>query len=319
MRILRLLFSATMFFVIIVVASFFIAREALLYLGSSQLQSSFRTLTLSKNRGQFASQCRQLGSVGVGGDGIVKYQLRFLSSNDYLLEAVCNQFSFDPILIEQVSLPEFVSKVPGGSGFVLDSLDGGIEIQVFAQELEKISEVVGFDLSGLVKTVSLTSEDGKSIVEGDINSISGSPVTSCNGYGYECCQDVSQVGIGSRITGLVDCEKTCYSSCATRPIVLSFNTNPIFDPKERTLYTSDEQTVEFTYVADAGKASTVGGVIDFGDGKKMPVSGLAGQVSHTYSCPWGGCEYYVTLTLEDNWGIESADTNIGKIKIVIGN
>lgn len=319
MRILRLLFSATIFFVIIIVASFFVAREALLYWGTSQVQSSFRTLTLSRNKGQFASQCRQLGSTGIGGDGIIKYQLRFLSSKDYLLEAVCNQFSFDPILIEQTSLPEFVSKVQGSSGFTLDSSSGGIEIQVFAQELEKISEVIGFDLSSLVKTVALTSEDGVSISESVTGVTSSGPVTSCNGYGYECCQEVSQVGIGSRITGLVDCEKTCYSSCASRPIVLSFNTNPIFDPKERTLYTSDEQSIDFTYVADAGNASSIAGVIDFGDGDKLPVSGLAGQVSHAYSCPWGGCEYYVTLTLEDNWGVESADTNIGKIKIVIGN
>ncbi|MBU0974754.1 hypothetical protein KKD03_03585, partial [Patescibacteria group bacterium] len=133
----------------------------------------------------------------------------------------------------------------------------------------------------------------------------------------ECCQDVSQTGVGDKITGLVDCEKTCYSSCATRPVILSFNSNPLFDPQLRSLTVSSEDTVEFTYVADAGKATTVGGVLDFGDGKKLPISGFAGQSSHTYSCTRASCEYIVRLVLEDNWGVESAETNISKIKIIV--
>ncbi len=317
MRIIKLLFSAIIIFLIITVVGFFIARESLLFWGSSKIKKSVSTLTISKNRDSFISQCKQLGSTFVNGEDIVTYRLRFLSSKEYLLEAVCSQFSYDPILIEQVDLPNFVTKVPGTSGFLLGSRPNGIEIQVFAEEISKISEAIKIDLSGLLRKQVLIVEDGSISNNGDERFIGGGPVTSCNGYGYECCQDVSQTGVGDKITGLVDCEKSCFASCATRPVVLSFNSNPLFDPKLRSLEITNGATVEYTYVADAGKATTVGGVLDFGDGKKLPISGLAGQSSHTYSCTKPSCEYTVRLVLEDNWGVESAETNISKIKIIV--
>ncbi|NCQ66109.1 MAG: hypothetical protein COZ34_04595 [Candidatus Pacebacteria bacterium CG_4_10_14_3_um_filter_34_15] len=317
MRIIKLLFSAIIIFLLITVTGFFIARESLLFWGTSKIKNSLRTLTLSKSRDSFISQCKQLGSTFVNGEDLVTYRLRFLSSNEYLLEAVCSQFSFDPILIEQVVLPNFVTKVPGTSGFILGSRPNGIELQVFSEEISKISDAIKIDLTGLSRKQALIADNGVIISDGEDRFIGGGPVTSCNGYGYECCQDVSQTGIGDKITGLVDCEKSCYSACATRPVVLSFNSNPLFDPQARSLEITNEATVEFTYVADAGKATTVGGVLDFGDGKKLPISGLAGQSSHTYSCARASCEYTVRLVLEDNWGVESAETNISKIKIIV--
>ena len=321
MRILKLIFSATIFFVITVAIGFFSARGVLLHFGTSKIKKSFKTLSLSRNHEFYASECRELGSVSIGSEGIVRLQLRFLSSKEYILEAVCNQFSFDPILIGQDSLPNFVTKMPGSSGFILNSSGNNIKLQVFADEIEKLSKSLNIDLSVLIKTESLISNNGIDIVTDDniSNVIRSGPVTSCGGYGYECCQEISQVGVGGKITGLVDCEETCYSSCATRPIILSFNTSPIFEPRERSLTVSSGDTVEFTYVADAGEATTVGGVLDFGDGKKLPVTGLAGQSSHTYSCSRSRCEYTVQLILEDNWGIESFDTNISKIKILVGS
>lgn len=80
-----------------------------------------------------------------------------------------------------------------------------------------------------------------------------------------------------------------------------------------------EKPLNLLYVADAGKETTVGGVLDFGDGKKLPVTGLAGQSSHTYTCNRTQCEYLVQLTLEDNWGVESSETNISKINVVVNN
>lgn len=317
MRIIKLLFSAIIIFFIITVAGFFVARESLLFWGTSKIKNSLGTLTLSKSRDSFISQCKQLGSTFVNGEDIVTYRLRFLSSNEYLLEAVCSQFSFDPILMEQVVLPSFVTKVPGTSGFLLSSKPNGIELQVFSEEINKISEAIKIDLSSLLRRKTIIAEEGVIISNANEALLGGGPVTSCNGYGYECCQDVSQTGVGNKITGLVDCEKSCYSSCATRPVVLSFNSNPLFDPKARSLTTSSGGTVEFTYVADAGKATTVGGILDFGDGKKLPISGLASQSSHTYTCTKASCEYTVRLVLEDNWGVESAETNISKIKIIV--
>lgn len=317
MRVLKLFFSAVFLFLIIAVVGFFVTREALLYWGTSKVRNSLRTLSLSENQDLFVSQCKQLGSTSVANEDIVTYQLRFLSSEEFLLEAVCDQFSFDPILIEQITLPQFVTKVPGTSGFILSPRQSGIELQVFSKEIDKIAETVKIDLSKTIKTKTLIAEDGIIILDGDNGFVGGGPTTSCNGYGFECCQDVSQTGVGSKITGLVDCEKNCYSSCADRPIILSFNSNPFFDPRKRSLSISSGEIVEFTYVADAGKATTVAGVLDFGDGKKLPVTGLAGQSSHTYSCTRSSCEYTVRLILEDNWGISSADTSTSKIKVIV--
>ena len=185
------------------------------------------------------------------------------------------------------------------------------------KRLLEISEVIKIDLSSFIRTKALVAKDGIIILDGENGFIGAGPTTSCNGYGYECCLDTSQIGVGSKITGLVDCEKNCYSSCANRPIILSFNSNPLLDPRKRSLSISSGETVEFTYVADAGKATTVAGVLDFGDGKKLPVTGLVGQSSHTYSCTRSSCEYVAKLTLEDNWGISSADTSTSKIKVIV--
>lgn len=317
MRILKLFFSAIIFFVIITIVGFFIAREALLFWGTSKIKNSLATLSQARNRDSFAAQCKQLGSTYVGGEELVTYRLRFLSSDEFLLEAVCSQFSQDPILIEQVDLPQFVSKVPGTSGFILNSRQSGIELQVFSDEINKIASLIKIDLSSLLRVKSLVAEDGVIVSVGQNESVGSGPITSCGGYGYQCCQDVSQTGVGDKIVGLADCEKNCYSSCVTRPIILSFNSNPLFDPRLRTLEATSGDTVEFTYVVDSGNASSVVGILDFGDGKKLPISGLAGQSSHTYTCNKNSCEYIVRLVLEDNWGVESSDTNISKIKIVL--
>ncbi|MBP7740746.1 hypothetical protein KA089_01015 [Candidatus Woesebacteria bacterium] len=317
MRILKLLFTAVILFVLISVSLFFVARESLLFWGTSKIKNSLSTLNLSRNRDSYLSQCKKLGSNFVSGQEIITYRLRFLSSKEYLLEAVCDQFSYDPILIEQVILPQFVTKVPGTSGFVLSTQQSGIELQVFADEISKIAQATKMDLSKMLKKKVLVAQDGLIISDSKNGFIGGGPVTSCNGYGYTCCQAVSQTGVGDKISGLVDCEDSCYYSCATRPVVLSFNTNPLFDPRERSVEVNTDETVEFTYVADAGQSNTVGGVLDFGDGKKLPISGLAGQSSHTYTCAKTRCEYTAKLVLEDNWGVESADTNINKIKIIV--
>ncbi len=317
MRVLKLLFSALVIFLVLTLIAFFITREALLYLGTSRIKSSLRELSLARNKGSFVSQCKQLGSTYTAGEDIVSYQLRFLSSQEFVLEAVCNQFPLDPITIKRVSLPQFVSKVPGTSGFKLNYSQNGVELQVFAQELEKLQEASNLDLSKLVRVKDLVADDGVVIASGSNGYLGNGPVTTCVGYGYQCCEDVTHIGVGNRIEGLVDCEQNCYLTCAKRPVILSFNTNPLVNPSMRTLHINNGETVEFTYIADAGKNVSVVGVINFGDGKKTSVSGLAGQTSHVYSCTKSSCDYLTQLFLEDNWGVKSADTHISRIRVVV--
>ena len=292
-------------------------RELMLYWGTSNVRSSLKEMTLAKNRGSFGSQCNELGSRAVGDSSLVSYQLRFISSSEYLVEAVCEGFQYDPILISQGSLPEFVTKVPGTSGFSLNHQQSGIDLEVFESEINKLSETTGFDFSFLTKHKSLVTQNGVLIKSEELGVINDGPVTVCSGYGYQCCNEVSHFGIGDRITGLPDCEQSCYSACASRPVVLSFNSNPLLDQKTRTVPVSSGSTVQFTFVADSGKANSMSGILDFGDGDKAPISGLAGQVSHIYNCKLARCEYDVRITLEDNWGVKSADLETNKMKVIV--
>lgn len=317
MRILRLIISAFLFFAVIIVAGFFLVRELLLYWGTSNIRSSLREMVLARNRGSFSSQCNEFGSRAIGNDSLVTYQLRFISSTEYLVEAVCSGFQYDPILIAQGELPQFVTKVPGTSGFNFGFEQSAIEIEVFSHEIEKITQSTGFDFSFLSKKRYLVTENGVLIKADEMGYVPEGPVTVCSGYGYQCCNEVSHFGVGDRITGLPDCEQSCYSSCASRPVVLSFNSNPLLDQKTRSVTVQSGSSVQFTFVGDSGKATSMSGILDFGDGDKAPVSGLAGQVSHIYECKLARCEYEVKITLEDNWGVKSADLNSNKMKVIV--
>ncbi len=317
MRILRLLISAFLFFVIIVVGGFFLLREVLLFWGASNIKGSLREMVQARNRGSFGTQCSALGSTPVGTESLVTYQVRFLTSSEYLVEAVCQGFDYDPILIAQGSLPQFVTKVPGTSGFLDSFTATGIELEVFSSESKALSNTTGFDFSFLVKQKLLLAEEGV-LIKAEKDAFMGEgPVTVCSGYGYECCNEVSHFGIGDRITGLSDCENSCYAACASRPVVLSFNSNPLMDPKTRTVTINPGDPVQFTYVADSGEAKSMSGILDFGDGEKAPISGLAGQVSHTYECASSSCTYTAVVTLEDNWGAKSADLQNNKVTILV--
>lgn len=317
MRILRLIISAFIFFAVIIIGGFYLTREILLFLGETNIKNSLKEMVLAKNSGSYGSQCNELGSRAVGNESIVSYQLRFISSSDYLVEAVCEGFQYNPILIKQESLPQFVTKVPGTSGFNYSLEQSGIKIETFANEIEALSQATGFDLSFLSKEKYLVAQNGVVIKIDNVGFVGAGPVTSCVGYGYQCCNEISHLGVGDRIIGLPECEQSCYSSCASRPVVLSFNSNPIIDQKTRTINVASGSIVEFSYVGDFGKASLMNGILDFGDGEKSPVSGLTGKVSHTYECRSSRCEYIATLTLEDNLGVKSADLDTNKIKIIV--
>lgn len=318
MRILKIILNAFLLFTVIVVVGFFLGREVLLSLGESKIRAALRELTQVQKRGNFEAQCSELGANVIGGETLVTYQIRFISSSEYLVEAACEGFVYDPITIAQGSLPEFVTKVPGTSGFLLDGmLRNGVELEVFALEIKVLSKATGVDLSFLSRTKSIVAENGMVIKNASIATTGDGPVTSCPGYGYQCCNEVSHFGVGSKIIGLPDCEQSCYVSCATRPVLLSLNTNPLFDVQTRTLKAQSGVPVEFTYVADFGDADSGTGILNFGDGKKASISGLAGQLSHTYECPSGYCEFTANITLEDNWGVKSAQLETSKVKILI--
>lgn len=317
MRILRLIFSAFLLFSVVTVVGFFFTREVLLYWGASKIKNSIRELSHAQSRGSFVDQCAELGAVAVSSQSFIDYQIRFITSSEYLVETVCDGFEFDPITISQSSLPQFVTKVPGTSGLIMGPEQNGIELEVFANEIAQLTKTTGFDLKFLGKKKALVVENGVLIKDNVQGLLGDGPVTVCEGYGYVCCNEVTHFGVGDKIIGLPDCAQSCFASCATRPVLLSFNTNPLLDSKTRSVSVTANSPVEFTFVANAGEGTSLSGVLDFGDGIKAMISGLAGQTAHTYECLQSICEYTASIVLEDNWGSKSVSLDLSKIKIIV--
>ncbi len=315
MRILRYLLSATIGVVIIGVVALLIAREVFAYWGVSTVRTSVLELARARDQGSYQQECHQRGkSVGPGG---VIMQLRFLSSTEYVLEALCNATSNQPIPIGRESLPPFVEKVKGSSGFASSSAPSGIQLAVFWQLGQEVERLLKLNSSWITKTKVLIYQDEVLIEGGDATLVGNGPITSCTGYGYTCCREESEMGIGDRIVGLTDCQNSCFSQCVNRPLVLSFTSNPFFDLQNRTVTVPSGTQVEFIYVADSGDSESVTGSLDFGDGKSETLIEENGQASHTYVCNSAECRYETSITLQDKWGVESAALPVSKITIIV--
>lgn len=315
MRILRYFITGLILISIIGVGVFFVAREVFMYWGVSTLRNSVRQLALAESQGSYQTQCKQEGRV-VSPNGVIM-QLRFLSHTEYVLEALCNEASTQPIAVGRESLPPFISKVKGTSGFISNGSPSGIQVAAFESLGSEIAEVLKIDEKYISKKKLLQLEEGVLIETQDPTVLGNGPVTSCTGYGFTCCREESEQGIGDRITGLFDCEQSCYSQCVSRPLILSFTSNPFFDIQTRTVTVPAGTTVEFIYVGDGGQSDNISGFVEFGDGGSEPIAEESGQIDHTYTCAAGSCRYEARITLTDKWGVDSADVPVSKITVVV--
>jgi hypothetical protein len=326
MRILRFLFTALVFFAIVGVGGFLGAREILLHWGVSSLEHSLKELQQIATSDRYAAECQRRG--GDGGTTLqrgdpVTYQLRFLSSTEYIIEAVCDQFSLSPIVVDRMSLPQFISKSVGGSGFLWqNNASNAVTLTVFGDLEKQIQKLAKIDTGFLVrqKTVAVVNQT-ISIEPTSAMALSATegPATTCQGYGYQCCEQSSQMGIGDQLTGTLGCAESCYTSCVSRPTLLSFNSNPFFDIRTRILTIKSGDSVEFLYIADSTDDDNLTADFDFGDGQQEQLFGKQGHISHTYHCPQGGCIYIAKVALEDKWGVHSAHTSINQITVQFAN
>ncbi len=318
MRILTFFVKITIILLLLSLGVFLLAREALLLSAEHMVKSSLSEMVLVSNKGSYAAACRAKGVSDFSlGSGPV-LQLRFLSDQEYVVEVNCVANSIDPVLINQQKLPPFVTKGQGGSGFTLEPRRSAIQLDAFAELETVIDEIVFFKPTFISRSLSIAAEGGEIIID-DATPLDyeNGPVTSCSGYGYFCCDAVAEQGVGDSITGLSGCEKSCFSQCVSRPLVLSFTTNPFFEFTSRSLAVRKGETIEFSYVADAGKGNSVTGTIEFGDGESESVSSDTGTVVHKYACAMAQCSYTARITLVDNWGVDSSDTEVSSIKITV--
>lgn len=304
---------------------------------TNQLKESVKRMRRAQVSREYDIQCMAKGSQSVGSERVATLQLRFISDNEYVVEAICSQFIFSPIEVERGELPMMVTKESGQSGIVWGEEPSGVIISLMGRK------------SGVFV------RDG--VISTDINNMVGvemadGPITSCQGYGFACCQSDFQEGLGDQLLGVTDCPKTCYSSCRERPVVLSFASSPFVDPTTRQLTVKRGQNVTFSYVISDDQTDPFAGLnleeenqiavkmltivenflnpktqndqsednqvwIDFGDGQRSKFSDLQGSVERAYTCNKAQCVYTASIRAINGQGVESADTIINSIKVVV--
>jgi hypothetical protein len=321
MRTIRYILLSVIFLTILAAIVYFSARETFLSWGTDAVKDSLRELIKAARSGTYANQCATKGS---GGGSVsaedIKVQLRFTSSSEYVMEAICPQFAFDPIVFAQGSLPEYVVRVPGSSGMVYGGERAGIVLEVFGEFERSASTLFERDLSWLSKRKAVILDEGNIQIVDDAATLQlgSGPVTSCSGYGYACCQSPSELGRGESILGLTDCPESCYAQCVARPMVLAFNPNPFFDDAmTRIVRVQSNTAVEFTVVSDAPSDAGVRAVFEFGDGQTAESSDLETPVTHVYPCAVESCEYVATVQLIDAKGTESAESSISRMLVLV--
>ncbi len=315
MRILRYFLTGLILISVLGIGVFFIAREVSMYWGVSTLRGSVQELAKAESQGSYQTQCRQEGRA-IGPNGVIM-QLRFLSDTEYVLEALCNEASTQPISVGREALPPFITKIKGTSGFIANGGISGIELASFwalGQELEKSLRIPA---KYITKQKILQMEESVLVETLDPTVVGNGPITSCTGYGYTCCRVESQKGTGDRIDGLFDCEETCYAQCVSRPLVLSFTSNPFYEIKTRTVTIPAGTTVEFIYVGDGGQSDSISGFIEFGDGSSEPITEESGMADHTYTCATSTCTYVARVQFTDKWGVDSAELPVTKVTVVV--
>lgn len=317
MRVLRTILTTFFILALLGVGALFLARSALLWWGSYSLVQSTKSLQFTGKGPQYLKQCqREVGS-DINVAITPEPQIRFTSDTEYLAEILCDGFSSDPIIVERYTLPIFVSKVPGSSGIKLGAEKSGVTLTVFAKELAFLKSLIGFlpDFLTIEKQVIL--ENGVISMRSKETELGDSPVATCAGYGFYCCNAQTELGVGEKLEGATGCSESCFSTCTRRPILLSFNTQPILDPRTRTVSVPADLTITWSYVADAGQDPSLTAWIDFGDGEHAELQGESGTTTHAYTCSRSECRYEVAISLTDAWGVNSVPLPISTMNIVV--
>lgn len=317
---MRFLSSFLFLFMMVLVfgiSGFLLVREYFFYQAVKDFKHS--VVNLNKAGRDAIAQCAVRETdlvVNSGGETIL--QLRFTSDKDYVLEVICREFSFDPIEISSHELGPYVTKKPGTSGIVLNQGRSAVELVIFDDLTTDLEQMLGRDLNFLRKE-KIVGVDNSYVTETLVGDDLGvGPATSCEGYGFECCDPVAQRGVGEQRDGVRGCESGCFQACTARPAVLSFTSNPFFDVANRQVQIKPGEIIDFNYVVDSGATENVAVRVDFGDGQVEDLDTKTGSLSHAYTCAVDSCTYTAIVTAVDGTGTDSVVSSVSKIQVVVG-
>lgn len=340
MRVLRIFFTAIVIFLVIGLIGGFIAREVLLMMALQQLRGDLKRLPSFPLSQKISQECLEYSGGSSQGGSVIRYQLRFISDRQYVLEGVCEISESLRTVFETKSLPILVRREVSQSGIIEGQNLHGLEVSIFGR-LGTVYEEDNFFWT------SYRSEEEKGVITSE------GPATVCGGYGYECCDKTYQTGLGEQRTEALDCPRSCFPGCTQKPVVLTFNADP-FDPGTRTVFLRSGDPVEFLYtITDvkgdvfsqenltseqvslrwddtflqilekyATKKDPVDSiekvVVTFGDGAFQDLESLQGSVSHTYTCTGKAfCEYTATVQGVTQKGITSDLEGLAKIRVLV--
>lgn len=288
---------------IIFFVGFFGGREILLYAAASQVAADARLLTVTQRWQNQTAGCESNLIDGQTFDG---FQLRFLSGQEYALEVHC--LAKAPAQWQLKSLPFMVRKTTGSAGFfynfVTQELTGELTLELWGQQKLVYAE-----------------EKRARQVWGRTGLRAAQPASVCAAHGLVCCDAVLETGDGEiQTAGVTDCPASCFPACLKRPLLLSFQTDPPGDYRERRLRIAERSAlVLFNFVFDDREAPLEKVAIDFGDGTSQEIAGMRnGQFSKEYICPGATCSYVVRLRATDSRGIESPQRRDDTLTVELG-
>jgi len=340
MRIIRFFSSTLLFIVFLILVGIFFGREILLIMTTSDLK---RDANFLSNHSHLVN-CYDSFSRSPSAWG----QLRFVDERNYVLETVCSDFSNKPILIESKTLPVFVKKIDGASGFIFNRERGDsshITLNSLGKELKIFKEI---DQLASGEPPRLT------------DYIAG-PASECQGFNYQCCRSDIEQGVGKRQELATDCPKSCYQSCRPRPLIVSFNAMPSNLDDNRIISSKSGQSVTFAFVVSDGKQELfsdqiivnkqddsflrwksrlqvlidlvsnfeddpvqkvqlpITSTVFFGDGQNFTTQSLQGVSDHVYTCNESVCYYEAWIEAQDAGLTTSADYELSRLKIIVSN
>jgi len=313
MRFIKYLLFFSLTGMALISIGFVVLQRSLLYVGEQQLIRSVQSLLNASRQQTYYNQCQDLNrQYGLESNSTL-FQLRFLNYQEYVLETVCQALPDRPNEIGRGSLPEFVSKVPGSSGFTLNKETTQVRLEVLGEVVDMIAAVLPWLESGLRPEAVVTVSESQLVKNSEVLDTKG-PAAECAGYGYTCCAEVIEKGFGTQITAQ-DCPSRCFQSCQSLPAVLAFTAAPGFDQFTRTIEISSGQQVEFWTVSNAN--DNLIQVLNFGDGNSHRDQSLVQPVIHQYNCLRDVCEYTASVELEDENGTKSIVSPVSSIKVVV--
>lgn len=303
----------------------FIARESLQWQGVRTVRKDLQALS----RLSTAKNCEEeYGLVMAQGEQMYR-QLRFTSSRAYVLELICPGFPDRPLVSEQRVLSSFMSKIPGSAGIIqrTDIAESYIGIAVFQELVKGLPEKLKPWLSWISRGELIGLSAGEIVIKPlaknptlTATSLFGEgPISTCEGYGFSCCNAQTQYGMGDMVNNVPTCPANCYARCSSRPLVVSWRSSPQADWGTNLITLPSGGSVEFFYVLEDGSASGPwSATIDFGDGQQMSVDGKEGTATHEYSCTTSTCEYTASVVAQNALGAESALTELAQLKVIVG-